>query len=118
MEAPGPIVLVNSFASGGASVQRRAARRRIIGSADLQVRPSYVLNAKGEYAGVAKYAAKYPACTETGAPTLDCEALHPGRAMEGCEDVEDSALDAVRAYRRNSDVAHPGRLLIELFGWV
>ena len=29
VDAPGPIALVNSFASGGASVQRRAARRRL-----------------------------------------------------------------------------------------
>ncbi len=39
----------------------------------------YVLNAKGEYAGVSMYAAKYAVCTEAGPQTLDCEALIPGR---------------------------------------
>lgn len=42
----------------------------------------YVLNNKGEYAGVGMYAAKYAVCTENGAQTLDCEALLPGRASD------------------------------------
>ena len=42
----------------------------------------YVLNAKGEYAGVAMYAAKYAVCTENGARTLDCEALYQGQATD------------------------------------
>jgi N4-(beta-N-acetylglucosaminyl)-L-asparaginase len=39
----------------------------------------YVLNAKGEYAGVSMYVAKYAVCTEAGPQTLDCEALIPGK---------------------------------------
>jgi N4-(beta-N-acetylglucosaminyl)-L-asparaginase len=39
----------------------------------------YVLNANGEYAGVAMYAAKYAVCTENGPQTLDCEALYQGQ---------------------------------------
>src|SRR5262245_49502079 len=42
----------------------------------------YVVNAKGEYAGVAMYAAKYAACTEGGPRTLDCEALFPGQPVD------------------------------------
>jgi N4-(beta-N-acetylglucosaminyl)-L-asparaginase len=42
----------------------------------------YVLNAKGEYAGVAMYAAKYAVCTENGPQTLDCEALYPGQPTD------------------------------------
>jgi N4-(beta-N-acetylglucosaminyl)-L-asparaginase len=39
----------------------------------------YILNAKGEYAGVSMYSAKYAVCTEAGPQTLDCEALIPGK---------------------------------------
>ena len=42
----------------------------------------YMLNAKGEYAGVAMYAAKYAVCTENGPQTLDCEALYPGQPTD------------------------------------
>jgi N4-(beta-N-acetylglucosaminyl)-L-asparaginase len=38
----------------------------------------YVLNAKGEYAGVSMYASKYAVCTEHGPQTLDTEALYEG----------------------------------------
>lgn len=37
----------------------------------------YVLNAKGEYAGVALYPSKYAVCTENGAQTLPVEPLFP-----------------------------------------
>ena len=40
----------------------------------------YVVNKKGEYAGVSMYAATYAVCTENGPQTLNCEPLHPGRA--------------------------------------
>ena len=43
----------------------------------------YALNAKGEYAGVSMYAAKYAVCTEAGPQTLDCEPLIPGRPDAG-----------------------------------
>ncbi|MFP5379161.1 MAG: N(4)-(beta-N-acetylglucosaminyl)-L-asparaginase [Vicinamibacteria bacterium] len=39
----------------------------------------YIVNAKGEYAGVSMYEASYAACTEKGPETLPCEALLEGR---------------------------------------
>lgn len=43
----------------------------------------YVLNARGEYAGVTMYeGAKYAVCTEAGPQTLPCEALLPGKATD------------------------------------
>ncbi len=38
----------------------------------------YILNAKGEYAGVALYASRYAVCTEAGPQTLEVEPLFPG----------------------------------------
>ena len=38
----------------------------------------YILNAKGEYAGVALYASRYAVCTESGPQTLEAEALFAG----------------------------------------
>ena len=35
----------------------------------------YILNAKGEYAGVSMYPSKYAVCTENGAQTIDTEPL-------------------------------------------
>ncbi len=42
----------------------------------------YVLNAKGQYAGVSMYASKYAVCTEKGAQTLDTEPLLEGKPGE------------------------------------
>jgi len=43
----------------------------------------YILNAKGEYAGVAMFeGAKFAFCDENGPKTLDSESLLPGRAVE------------------------------------
>jgi len=39
----------------------------------------YILNAKGEYAGVSMYSSKYAVCTEQGPQSLDTDALIPGR---------------------------------------
>lgn len=39
----------------------------------------YILNAKGEYAGVSMYAGKYAMCNDNGPQTLDTEPLLPGR---------------------------------------
>lgn len=39
----------------------------------------YVVNAKGEYAGVSMYPARYAVCTEAGPKTLDCEPLFSSR---------------------------------------
>ncbi|MEA2204088.1 MAG: N4-(beta-N-acetylglucosaminyl)-L-asparaginase [Blastocatellia bacterium] len=43
----------------------------------------YILNAKGEYAGVTMYegsSAKYAVCTDKGPQTLPCDALLPGKS--------------------------------------
>ncbi|MBW3629175.1 MAG: hypothetical protein KY464_07755, partial [Gemmatimonadetes bacterium] len=43
----------------------------------------YVLSAAGEYAGVSMYeGASFAVCNESGARTLPCEALLPGRATD------------------------------------
>jgi N4-(beta-N-acetylglucosaminyl)-L-asparaginase len=42
----------------------------------------YVLNAKGEYAGVSMYESTYAVCTENGAQTPKTEALYEGRATD------------------------------------
>jgi N4-(beta-N-acetylglucosaminyl)-L-asparaginase len=42
----------------------------------------YILNAKGEYAGVSMYASSYAVCTENGPQTLMTEPLLPGRASD------------------------------------
>ena len=42
----------------------------------------YIVNKKGEYAGVSMYGASYAVCTENGPQTLQCEPLHPGRATD------------------------------------
>jgi N4-(beta-N-acetylglucosaminyl)-L-asparaginase len=42
----------------------------------------YIINAKGEYAGVSMYPAKYAVCTERGPETLDCEPLLTGKPTD------------------------------------
>ena len=42
----------------------------------------YILNRKGEYAGVAMYESTYAVCTEKGPETLKCEALFEGRPTD------------------------------------
>jgi N4-(beta-N-acetylglucosaminyl)-L-asparaginase len=42
----------------------------------------YIVNAKGEFAGVSLYPAKYAVCTENGPETLDCEPLLQGRPTD------------------------------------
>ena len=42
----------------------------------------YVLNARGEYAGVSMYASTFAVCTENGAQTLPTEPLLDGRAAD------------------------------------
>ena len=42
----------------------------------------YIVNARGEYAGLSMYASKYAVCTEAGPQTLATEALLEGRARE------------------------------------
>jgi N4-(beta-N-acetylglucosaminyl)-L-asparaginase len=42
----------------------------------------YIVNAKGDYAGVSMYQASYAICTDKGPETVPCEALLPGRPNE------------------------------------
>jgi N4-(beta-N-acetylglucosaminyl)-L-asparaginase len=42
----------------------------------------YIVNKKGEYAGVSMYSASYAVCTENGPQTLKCEPLLEGRASD------------------------------------
>jgi N4-(beta-N-acetylglucosaminyl)-L-asparaginase len=42
----------------------------------------YIVNAKGEYAGVSMYPAKYAVCTEKGPETLDTEPLLQGKPTD------------------------------------
>ena len=42
----------------------------------------YIVNARGEYAGVSMYASTYAVCTENGAQTLPTEPLLEGRATD------------------------------------
>jgi N4-(beta-N-acetylglucosaminyl)-L-asparaginase len=42
----------------------------------------YILNARGEHAGVSMYASKYARCTESGPETLDTEALFDGKPTD------------------------------------
>ena len=42
----------------------------------------YVLNAKGEYAGVSMFESTYAVCTESGAQTVKTEALYEGRPTD------------------------------------
>jgi N4-(beta-N-acetylglucosaminyl)-L-asparaginase len=42
----------------------------------------YILNAKGEFAGVSMYASKFAVCTEQGPQTLDTEPFYQGRATD------------------------------------
>ena len=42
----------------------------------------YILNAKGEFAGVSIYPSKYAVCTEQGPRSLDCEPLYPNRPAQ------------------------------------
>ena len=65
-------------------IQKNTVEKRLLNARGL---PNfginfYIVNKKGEYAGVSMYAANYAVCTENGPQTLPCEALHPGRASE------------------------------------
>lgn len=51
------------------------------GEPDFQLN-FYVLDAKGQYAGVAMYPSRYAICTENGAQTLDVEPLIPHAYVE------------------------------------
>ena len=65
-------------------VQKNTIEKRLLNSRGL---PNfglsfYMLNAKGEYAGVSMYSGSYAACTENGPQTLKTEPLFDGRATD------------------------------------
>lgn len=59
------------------TVEKRLLNERGRPNFDLKF---YVLNRKGEYAGVGLYAGQYAVCTENGPATLDVEPLFDGHA--------------------------------------
>ena len=65
-------------------IQKNTVEKRLLNARGL---PNfgvnfYIVNKKGEYAGVSMYAASYAVCTENGPQTLKCEPLLEGRASE------------------------------------
>src|SRR5918995_176994 len=65
-------------------IQRNTVEKRLLNSRGL---PKfginfYIVNKKGEYAGVSMYSASYAVCTENGPQTLKCEPLLEGRASD------------------------------------
>jgi N4-(beta-N-acetylglucosaminyl)-L-asparaginase len=61
------------------TVEKRLLNRRGLPNFGLNF---YILNAKGEYAGVSMYAARFAVCTDRGPETLATEALLPGTATD------------------------------------
>jgi N4-(beta-N-acetylglucosaminyl)-L-asparaginase len=57
------------------TVERRLVNQRGQPNFNLNY---YILNIKGEHAGVAFYASRYSLCTDSGPQTLEAEALFPG----------------------------------------
>jgi N4-(beta-N-acetylglucosaminyl)-L-asparaginase len=65
-------------------VQKNTIEKRLLNSRGL---PNfglnfYILNAKGEYAGVSMYGANYAVCTEKGPETVPTTPLFEGRASD------------------------------------
>jgi N4-(beta-N-acetylglucosaminyl)-L-asparaginase len=65
-------------------VQKNTIEKRLLNARGL---PNfglnfYILNAKGEYAGVSMYEASYAVCTEKGPETVATTPLHEGRASD------------------------------------
>jgi N4-(beta-N-acetylglucosaminyl)-L-asparaginase len=65
-------------------VQKNTVEKRLLNSRGL---PNfglsfYIVNRKGEYAGVSMYSGNYAVCTENGPQTLPAEALLSGRASD------------------------------------
>jgi N4-(beta-N-acetylglucosaminyl)-L-asparaginase len=65
-------------------VQKNTVEKRLLNARGLPAfgLSFYVLNKKGEYAGVSMYAAKFAVCTENGPQTLECEPLLEGRSTD------------------------------------
>jgi len=65
-------------------IQKNTVEKRLLNARGL---PNfnvnfYLLNAKGEYAGVSLYAAKYAVCTSNGPSLQDCVALFDGKPLD------------------------------------
>lgn len=65
-------------------IQKNTVEKRLLNARGL---PNfginfYIVNKKGEYAGVSMYSASYAVCTDNGPQTLKCEPLLEGRASE------------------------------------
>lgn len=65
-------------------VQKNTVEKRLLNNRGL---PNfglnfYVVNIKGEYAGVSMYPARYAVCTEKGPETVDCAPLLDGKATD------------------------------------
>jgi N4-(beta-N-acetylglucosaminyl)-L-asparaginase len=65
-------------------VQKNTIEKRLLNSRGLPAfgLSFYILNAKGEYAGVSMYAGTYAICTEKGPETVDTTPLLEGRASD------------------------------------
>jgi N4-(beta-N-acetylglucosaminyl)-L-asparaginase len=65
-------------------IQKNTVEKRLLNARGL---PNfginfYIVNKKGEYAGVSMYSASYAVCNENGPQTLKCEPLLEGRASD------------------------------------
>ena len=65
-------------------IQKNTVEKRLLNARGL---PNfginfYIVNKKGEYAGVSMYQANYAVCTENGPQTVPCEPLLQGRATD------------------------------------
>jgi N4-(beta-N-acetylglucosaminyl)-L-asparaginase len=65
-------------------VQKNTVEKRLLNSRGLPAfgLNFYIINAKGEYAGVSMYQATYAVCTEKGPETVPTEALLEGRPTD------------------------------------
>jgi hypothetical protein len=65
-------------------VQKNTVERRLLNGRGLPAfgLSFYIVNKKGEFAGVSMYPSKYAVCTENGPETRDSEPLLTGRSSE------------------------------------
>jgi N4-(beta-N-acetylglucosaminyl)-L-asparaginase len=65
-------------------VQKNTVEKRLLNGRGLPAfnLSFYILNTKGDYAGVSMYASSFAVCTEKGPQTLDSEPLLPGRPAD------------------------------------
>ena len=79
--------LVTNLVTSGGRIQANTVEKRLLnskGTPNFYVN-FYILNAKGEYAGVTMYQgsnARFAICNENGPQTLSCEGLLPGKLSD------------------------------------